>query len=156
MICVPSPSKEEISSFFQDLSRTGKPALLSIIPEYSDTYVVDHSVMSEPLSALFGEEYMDLSYDILLQKCESVYNALKITEEQARNIEGATRDQAFSKKWFRYRAGRVTASKFKAAAHTDLSQPSQSLLKAICYPESYSYLAQLHSGHCLPVSTSSR
>ena len=74
---MPSPSEEEISIFFQDLSRTGKPALLSIIPEYSDTYVVDHSVMSEPLSALFSEEYMDLSYDILLQKCESVYNALK-------------------------------------------------------------------------------
>lgn len=39
--------------------------------------MVDDSVMSEPLSALFSEEYMDLSYDILLQKCESVYNALK-------------------------------------------------------------------------------
>lgn len=30
-LCVPSPSEEEISSFFQDLSRTGKPALLSIL-----------------------------------------------------------------------------------------------------------------------------
>ena len=33
----------------------------------------------------------------------------------------------------------MTASKFKAAAPTDLSQPSQSLLKAICYPDSYRF-----------------
>ena len=152
---MPSPSEEEISIFFQDLSRTGKPALLSIIPEYSDTYVVDHSVMSEPLSALFSEEYMDLSYDILLQKCESVYNALKITEEQARNVEVATRDQACSKEWFRYRAGRVMASKFKATAHTDLSQPSQSLPKALCYPESYRFSSVATRWGCVHESTCS-
>ena len=33
----------------------------------------------------------------------------------------------------------MTASKFKAAACTDLSQPSQSLLKVVCYPESYRF-----------------
>ena len=30
-------------------------------------------------------------------------------------------------------------SKLKAAAYTDLSQPFQSLLKAICYPENYRF-----------------
>ena len=51
---LPSPSQEEISRFFSELSKTDKPALLSIIPEYSDVYVVDHSIKSQPLPALFS------------------------------------------------------------------------------------------------------
>ena len=82
-----------------------------------------------------------------------MYNALKITEEQAKNIEAATRDQVRSKEWFCYRAGRVTASKFKAAAHTDLSQPSQSLLKAICYPDSYRFSTVATRWGCVHEST---
>ena len=100
---------------------------------------MDHSVLSLPLSALFDPSAMDFPYCDLLKKCEEVFESLMITNEQARNIEVSTRDQVQSKTWFRYRAGRVTASKFKAAAHTDLSQPSQSLIKCICYPESYRF-----------------
>ena len=50
-----------------------------------------------------------------------MFNSLKITSAQAKKIEALTRDQAGSKHWFRYRAGRVTASKFKAAARTNLA-----------------------------------
>ena len=92
---------------------------------------MEHSVLSLPLSALFDPSAMDLPYCDLLKKCEEVFESLMITNEQARNIEVSTRDQAQSKTWFRYSVGRVTASKFKAAAHTDLSQPSQSLIKCI-------------------------
>ena len=82
---------------------------------------------------------MDLPYSDLLGVCDSVFESLKVSDVQAKNIELSTRDQAQSKTWFRFRAGCVTASKFKAAAHTDLTQPSQSLLKSICYPESYKF-----------------
>lgn len=135
----PPPSEEKIACFVHELSKTGKPALLSILPEYCENYVVDHSMFSLPLPNLFDASAMDLSYSDLLEVCEHVYEELKITDEQSRNIEASTRDQAQSKTWFRFRAGRVTASKFKAAVHTDLSQPSQSLLKSICYPESYKF-----------------
>ena len=135
----PPPSKERITDFIRDLSKTGKPALLSILPGYCDEHVMDHSVLSLPLSALFDANAMELPYCDLLNKCEEVFESLTITNEQARNIEASTRDQAQSKTWFHYRAGRVTASKFKAAAHTDLSQPSQYLIKSICYPESYKF-----------------
>ena len=47
-----------------------------------------------------------------------------------------TREQAKCKLWYQFRAGRVTASKFKAASRTKISQPSKSLIKQICYPES--------------------
>jgi hypothetical protein len=136
---VPSPSQEELSTFFHNLSKTGKPALLSIIPEHSDAYVMDYNLLSTPLSNLFAEECMALSYNDLLERCESAFTSIKVTEDQAKHIESATHDQAQSTVWFRYRAGRVTASRFKAAVCTDLTQPSQSLLKTICYPESYKF-----------------
>ena len=58
---VPSPTQAELSTFFHDLSKIGKPALLSIMPEYSDAYVLDYGVLSVPISALFTEECMALS-----------------------------------------------------------------------------------------------
>lgn len=54
----PPPSKERIDGFIHKLSKTGKPALLSILP---DEYVMDHSVLSLPLSVLFDSSAMDLS-----------------------------------------------------------------------------------------------
>jgi len=144
----PPPSKERIDGFIHEMSKTGKPALLSILPGYCDEYVMDHSVLSLPLSALFDPSAMDLPYCDLLKKCEEVFESLTITNEQARNIEASTRDQAQSKTWFHYRAGRITSSKFKAAAHTDLSQPSQSLIKCICYPESYRFSTKATKWGC--------
>ena len=61
---------------------------------------------------------------------------LKIIEKQAKAVEMVTHDQSQCKQWYQFRAGRVTTSRFKAAAVTDLSQPSQSLIKQIRYPES--------------------
>ena len=48
-------------------------------------------------------------------------------------------DQAKGSAFFRHRAGRVGASKCRAASHTDPSQPSQSLVKAICYPDIFRF-----------------
>ena len=65
-----------------------------------------------------------------------VFQSYSITHEQAKQIELKTREQAGSKIWFQQWAGRVTASKFRAAAHSDVAQPSQSLITSVCYPES--------------------
>ena len=64
------------------------------------------------------------------------------------DIEVSTHEQAHSKAWFRFRAGRVTASRFKAAVHTDLSQPSRSLIKSICYPESLKFSSKATRWGC--------
>ena len=58
----------------------------------------------------------------LISKCETVLSNLAVTASQAMRIE--SRDQAKSKYWYWYRAGRVTESKLKAAAHSKLAQPS--------------------------------
>ena len=127
-----SPSQKELAAFYQRLSQTEKPALLSILLDYSDLNAED-CMLSDPLPTLFKEDLITLKYDDLLLKCE-MFNSLNITEKQAKQMESATRDQVHSKLWFCYRAGCVTASNFKATAYNDQSRP---LLKAICYPESY-------------------
>ena len=91
------------------------------------------------LSTLYNQKYLELPYNELLSKCSEVYNSLTVDVEQASRLEELIRKQAKSKLWFRYRAGRVTASRFKAAASTNVAQPSQSLVKAICYPESQQF-----------------
>jgi len=62
-----------------------------------------------------------------------------VTQEQAVKLEEATREQASSKVWFLHRAGRITASNFKAAAATNTYMPSQSLIKRLCYPEAFKF-----------------
>ncbi|XP_072018231.1 uncharacterized protein [Amphiura filiformis] len=37
--------------------------------------------------------------------------------------------------WFRYRAGRVTASKLNTACRTNTGVPAVSLIKSLCYPD---------------------
>ena len=91
LFSVPSPSQEELSTFSHNLSKPGKPALLSIIPEHSDAYVMDYNLLSTPLSNLFAEECMALSYNDLIERYESAFTSIKVTEDQAKHIESATR-----------------------------------------------------------------
>ena len=128
------PTDKELSCFYEALSKTGKPALLSLLSKYSDSYIVDYSKLSMQLASLFDEKCLELPYNELLEKCEEAFDKIQVSTSQTRNIKTATQTQAQLKIWFIYRAGQVTASRFKSAVCTDMSQPSQSLIKTICYP----------------------
>jgi len=136
------PPLMNIKTFYSKLKVANPRAvILSIIPEYSKNFIPVSYTNKFPvnLSTLYKPEYLDLTYDLLLTECEKVFNSLQVTKEQAINLEKETRKQAKSRMWFNYRAGRITASKLKSAVCTDPSQPSQSLIKAICYPESMKF-----------------
>ena len=81
-----------------------------------------------------------------MSTCKDV--EISVSEEQAKAVEAATRDQASSKLWFRFRAGRITASKMKTACCTDPKQPAQSLIKSVCYPESYRFTSKATTWGC--------
>ena len=100
----------------------------------------------EPLSMLHKPTYMELEYHELLEACKAV--KVDITREMALAIEKETRLQSNSKLWYTYRAGRVTASHMKAVCHTDLTNPSQSLVKAICYPETFCFTSKQTAWGC--------
>ena len=65
------------------------------------------------------------------------------------HLEIITRTQAACKKWFKYRAGRITASNLHAVVHTSQQQPSIYLLRNICYPDVYSFKSSATEWGCL-------
>ena len=134
------PSSSDMDRMYQMLSKgTNTPAILSLITPYSNMYVprTTHTGLPPVLQLLYNPDYMKLTYDELLSKSESIN--INISAEMASRLEAETKSQHKSKMWFRFRAGRVTASKMKAACHTDVANPSISLLNFICYPEVFSF-----------------
>ena len=99
------PTQDEIRAFYEELEKSGKPSLLSID---CDKCIVDD--LPTPLSDLFQWDFLNLSYTELMSKCESVFASFEITTSQAKRVESLTRDQAKSKYWYHYGAGRVMAS----------------------------------------------
>ena len=63
-------------------------------------------------------------------------------------VERETRLQSHSKLWYTHRAGRVTASCMKAICHTNVSNPSQSLIKSVYYPEAFGFSSKQTSWGC--------
>lgn len=138
-----------LSSLFSALSATGtRPSILSLVSPYSDSFVP--KVMTENFPAVLTElrtdEAVHMGYSDLLNMCKDV--DISVSEEQAKAVEAATRDQASSKLWFRFRAGRITASKMKTACCTDPKHPAQSLIKSVCYPESYKFTSEATAWGC--------
>ena len=93
----------------------------------------------KPLTCLYNEDYLEVTYPELLSKGDEHFSRLMVTKEQARKVEEITRAQAKSHIWFQQRARHVTASKLKAMKHSHVEQPSQSLIKLICYPEMHKF-----------------
>lgn len=130
----------KLQGLFQELSKAGtKPAILSLLPGYSDSYVPASRLESfpKPLQSLYDPAYESLPYVELLDACESI--TFNVTEEMSLAVEKATRRQTDCKLWYKYRAGRITASRLKQVCRTNHAMPAQSLVKAICYPEAYRF-----------------
>lgn len=67
----------------------------------------------------------------------------------ALTVEKASREEYKSGVWFKYRAGRITASKMKAVCHTNPANPSQTLIKQVCYPQSYAFTSRQTCWGCM-------
>ena len=144
-----APTDIELNEFFDKLSKCNtKPAILSTVPEYALGYVPKSSLDSftRPLQSLYQPEYLGLKFTDLLTVCESV--EIQVTAEMADMAEKETRKQSNCKLWFKYRAGRITASKMKSVCRTDPASPSQSLVKSICYPEVYRFKSKATDWGC--------
>ena len=146
-----TPTKDDMDLFFKNLKLCGtKPALLSLIPEYLDNYIPKTSFTNfpQPLTSLQKPEYLKLPYHDLLNVCGKVFVEVTITDDMAKAVESETRQQHKTNLWFKYRAGRVTASRMKAVCHTDITNPSQSLVKSVCYPEAFTFISKQTNWGC--------
>ena len=125
-------------SFFISINKcSSKPAILSLIPDFADSYVPKSLSPELPdvLSNLYDKGLVNADYPILLKKAEAIVRQLPAIKKQQALVEERTRGQANSRLWFRMTTGRITASRFYNACHTDPSCPSHSLIMGICHPE---------------------
>ena len=142
-------SDEDLKALYESLSQSDtKPAILSLIPEHSSRYVPKTSLPEYPQSLLllYDPNFQKLSYHELLEKCESVN--IVVTPKMASSVEKASRAQYKSNIWFKYRSGRITASRMKSVCHTHAASPSQSLIKQICYPQSFVFHSRQTNWGC--------
>ena len=129
-ILIEEPSEDKVSTFYLSLMQSEKnPATLRILPGFADKFkpgAIQYE--NKLLTKLYSEELVNLSFEDLLIKCNSIYETITITQKEALNIESQTRNQAKSSKWYELRAGRITASVMKEAISTKTDSPSLSLI----------------------------
>ncbi|KAJ8050040.1 hypothetical protein HOLleu_03072 [Holothuria leucospilota] len=85
--------------------------------------------MPPSLAELYEAENLPLMLQQLVWKGKGVMQSMNISKEQAHIIEHQTKAQAGCRQWFLQRAGKITASNYKAAVETNPSNPSVSLVK---------------------------
>ncbi len=107
---------------------------MSVVDPYSEKFVVFSDKLPRLLQSLFKPTYLEYNYSQLLELAND-HTEENITPTMVQSLVNLTSDQSKSKHWFQYRAGRVTASRFRQVLHTDTHQPSVSLVKHICYPD---------------------
>ena len=113
-----------------------KPVVLSliIIDPYAEQFVVERRNVPV-LSDLYDSTNLELDYPELLQKCGDV--KIMLSDEDIKIVEQDTREQAKGPGFFRHRAGRIGSSVSGAVYHSNIAQPSQSVIKTVCYPHLY-------------------
>lgn len=85
------PSESEMQALFNNLScGNTKPVILSLIPQYSQSYVPKSSLGTFPqsLKSLQKPEYINLNYLDLLDVCEST--EIQITSEMSMAVRDGT------------------------------------------------------------------
>jgi hypothetical protein len=82
----------------------------------------------------------------IIKHCEGLN--VEVTQEEAESVEYATKLQSECKLWNRFRSGRVAASRMYAVCHSNPAAPSESLIRAICNPESTKFSSAATAWGC--------
>ena len=135
---IPSPTKHEENNFLDELAKClPKSAVLSLSDKFSDSFIPKTELERWPrdLGTLYQSSNEGLGNDELLKKCEQT--DISVSQMEIKFLEGQTRKQSDSRFWYKYRIGRVTASNFYAVCHTNIDNPSMSLVKKLSNSEEY-------------------
>ncbi|KAG7523856.1 Inhibitor of growth 1 [Solea senegalensis] len=93
------------------------------VPGFENRQLVKLQQTLERMSAvsqteLRNDEVVHMDYSDVLSMCKHV--EMSVSEEQAKAVEAATRDQASSKLWFRFRAGQYHQYQYFYQVQTQL------------------------------------
>ena len=106
-----TPCQEELEELYMDISKVAgrKPAILTLIPQYSDRFIKSSDHLPPLLQGLYDPQNLSLNFYQLVEKYNNVCKN-SVTESQVEHLEEITRGQSKNRQWFRYRTGRITAS----------------------------------------------
>ncbi len=134
------PTQEKKRRLFESLAEAKSgPAACLFVRTNSDDFIPAALKVSlpEPLPSMYRKELDGEPVEAINEAFERAHSSLTFTLEQSEAIEFLTRKQRDSILWPEYRAGRVTASNLKRCISADPENPSVSLLKNVCYPNSF-------------------
>ncbi|KAK3929123.1 Chromatin modification-related protein YNG2 [Frankliniella fusca] len=140
----PPLDEDSVKSFLSKIHDVfDQAAILRVVPEFADEYAAPSVNLPLALGDLFDSKFCNLSYDELCLEARKVFasGCVNITFDQSKLIERRTRKQSLSTVWKTLRAGLVTASVMYSLLHTDLEDPSISLIKKCCYPFDKGYMS---------------
>ena len=130
--------KQRSSNNFITLSKCKKkPICLSLVQPHFESFVSKTRGI-KPITNLFDDNYLHMNYANLLRECKKIH--LRISDAEIELVERETLNQARESSFYWHRARRIGASQSKAASHIDPFQPSQSLIKTICYPNVFKFI----------------
>lgn len=105
---------------------------------------IEREIQKQPenldMVQLYFANYHDPEYEKLsLEDLRNIARTIVVnySQNELNEIERLTQDQSDSKQWYRFRAGRVTASQFYKVCRTSLLKASVSLIERICWPEKF-------------------
>ena len=92
--------------------------------------------------------HLELNYVQLLELATQ-YTVPTTTASQQEHVEELRRTQSKSKQWFKFRACRITASRFHQVVHTNPHMPAKSLIRNVCYPEACQFTSTATQYGCI-------
>ena len=136
-------SDQELDGFYAKLNAChAKSSILSIVPPFSKEFKPNR-LENKNLSlvaSFYEPENLDMNYKELLDKAKDI--SIKVKQCELEYAEKVTKKQAACPDWFSFRAGRITASKLYAVCKASTANPAKSLIRAICYPQSYRFTSK--------------
>ena len=108
------PSEDERDDFFHEIGKEKerKLLILSVIEQHSSMFAESNDHLPTPLQCIFKPAHQDKDYDQLVTLANN-FSMHTVTQEMLEHLAKMTCDQAKSRQWFRFKAGRITASRFK-------------------------------------------
>ncbi|KAL3996356.1 hypothetical protein ACER0C_009012 [Sarotherodon galilaeus] len=129
---IPTATLEELSPLCDTLQEHSKAVCLSGMEKYYTAYTVQSPTLPQSLVCLHNKSTQSLGLSDLQLHCVRYKNAATTSAQEPY--------------WFRWRAGRITASVMHVVFATSLETAAQSVVNRVCYPEKSMCIVQTRWG----------
>ena len=117
-----------------------KPVVFSCFDGYSEPFHWKRKPKPDPklpasLRSLYSPGNCELTVVQLIFKCEGILHSVKLSADQQVYLFEITKGQSDCHEWYSQREGRITSSIAHGVLNTDLLNPSRTVLKMVCFPD---------------------